>query len=241
MLDWLRQAKEAARRAQCVLWSREKPARLDRCPGTAPVRTFLSGGRLSGGTNRNGSVSGLALLLVIIVACAAPAPAHALEPPYELVINGVVDSALDDLLLQMRRLPAFAPRPTSSTQEGASAPGEKDASARPRAVIAVDRTVDKIGLRSVASEVVDSLLLETARHKLTEFELIDASPALAGRAQYILGGKLTPLDAVSTSRGTFRVDLLLTELKTSYVVAQVSVRFTAEGVDLRPLNCCVNH
>src|SRR5262249_52629588 len=152
-----------------------------------------------------------------------------LEPPYELVINGVVDSAVDDLLVQMQRIPGLAAIPTPANQLPGSAAGQRDAGS-PRVVISIDSAVDKQGLRSVASEVVDSTLMEIARQKLSQFEIIGSSPALAGRAQYILGARLIPLDSTLSSRGTFRVDLLLTETKTSRIVAQVSVRFNAVGV-----------
>lgn len=197
----------------------------------------MSRDRFSAGTTLKHSITGFALLL--LAACAAPAPVPpegSLEPPYELVVNAVVDSALDDLLIQMRRLPAFARTPKPDVQEAAVALEKKDAAVPPRTVIAVDRSVSKIGRETVATEVLDSLLLQTARQKLAQFEVLDASPAVLDRVQYILGAKLAPVDSVvSTSRGTFRVDLLLTELKTSHIVAQASVRFSAQGVDLRPI------
>ena len=182
-------------------------------------------------------------LSLLLIACAAPQPAPeaSLEPPYELVINGVVDSALDDLIMQMRRLPAFAPTFRSLVQQAPVAVEKNDMAVPPRTVIAVDRSVGKSGQPTAANEVFDALLLETARQKLAQFEIIGANPILLNQTQYVLGGTLTPLDAVSTSRGTFRVDLLLTELKTSYIVAQTSVRFTAQGVDLKPLWCCITH
>jgi hypothetical protein len=157
------------------------------------------------------------------------------------VINGVVDSALDDLLLQMRRLPAFAPTPKPDAQEASVAIEKKDPAGHARKVIVVDHSYGKIGLPTVAHQVLDSLLLETAREKWPQFEVVDASPTVLNRAQYILAGRLTPLDAVSTSRGTFRIDLLLTDFKTSYIVAQSSVRFNAAGVDLRPFGTGLSH
>jgi|SRR5438874_1797507 len=203
----------------------------------------MSRDRFSAGTTPKRSITGFALLL--LAACAVPAPIPtegSLEPPYELVINGVVDSALEDLLIQMRRLPAFARTPKPDVQEAAVALEKKHAAIPPRTVIAVDHSFGKSGQPSVASDVLDSLLLQTARQKLSQFEVVDASPTVLDRVQYILGGKLTALDTVvSTSRGTFRVDLVLTEFKTSQIVAQTSVRFTAQGVDLKPLWCCITH
>jgi len=203
----------------------------------------MSLNRLKDGQTQLRSTSGFLLLLLLVprAAPAAPAPEPSLEPPYELVINGIVDSALDDLLIQMRRLPAFAAMPKPDVQEAAAGVEKKDAALPPRTVIAVDHSFGKVGQPTAASEVLDSLLLQTARQKWSQFDVVEVNPAVINRAQYILGGQLTPLDAVSTSRGMFRVDLWLTELKTSHIVAQASVRFTAEGVDLRPLWCCITH
>jgi hypothetical protein len=171
----------------------------------------------------------------------ASAAEPSLEPPFELVINGIVDSALDDLLLQMRRLPAFALTPKPDAQEMAAVDEKKDSAVPARTVIAVDYSVGQSGQPSVASDMLDSLLFQTARQKWPQFEVVKVAPTALNRVQYILGGKLTPLDSVSTSRGMFRVDLVLTEFKTSHIVAQASVRFTATGVDLRALWCCITH
>jgi len=189
-------------------------------------------------------MSGFALLWVL-AGCAAPAPASAdgsLEPPYELVVNSVVDSALDDLITQMRRLPAFAPTLRSDVRQEGVAVEQRDAAAPPRIVIAVDRSVGKTGQPTAAHELLDTLLLQTARQKFSQFEVVEASPAVLGRVQYILAGNLTPVDTVVTApRGAFRLDVLLQDFKTSQIVAQVSVRFTAQGVDLKPLWCCLTH
>ena len=182
-----------------------------------------------------GALASSVLLGICIVAAAAE---PSLEPTYELVINGIVDSALDDLLLQMRRLPEFAPTSKPDVQEAIA---KKDTVGPSRTVIAVDSSTGQSGQPTVASDLLDSLLLQTARDKWPQFEVIKIGPTGLNRVQYILGGKLTPLDSVSTSRGMFRVDLVLTELKTSRIVAQASVRFTAVDVDLKPSWCCITH
>ena len=196
-------------------------------------------------TIQSRSISSLALLLPLFAAFAtsvSSAQEPRLEPPYELVINSVVDSALDDLLAQMRRLPAFAPNPKSDVREAAVATEKKDAAAPPRIVNAVDRSVGGTGQPTAAHELLDTLLIQSARQKLSQFEVVEASPAILKRVQYVLGAKLSPIDTVVTApRGTFRVDLLLQDFKTSQIVAQVSVRFTAQDVDLKPLWCCLTH
>jgi hypothetical protein len=184
-------------------------------------------------------------LLSLLAACATPASPpqeQSLEPPYELVVNSVVDSALDDLIIQMRRLPAFAATLRSDVRQAPVAVEKNDAAAPPRIVVAVDHSVGKTGQPTAAHELLDKLLLQTARQKFAQFEVVEASPAAVRRVQYILGANLSPLDTMVTApRGTFRLDLLLQDFKTSQIVAQVSVRFTAQGVDLTPLWCCLTH
>jgi hypothetical protein len=184
-------------------------------------------------------------VLLLLAACAAPAPPlpeRVPEPPYELVINAAVDSALDDLLMQMQRLPAFAPRPNPDVAEASSGLGKKEQEVpASRIVIAVDRSVGKSKQYSVASEVLDSTLLQSAGQKLAPNEVVAVSPPVLNRVQYLLAGTLTPLDAISTSRGEFRLNLSLTDFKTSAIVAQCSVRFNAEGVDLRPMGSGISH
>ncbi len=220
------------------------------------MQRFMSLGRLSDRKDRKRAATRV-LLSVMLVSAAALAPAVAeppLEPPYELVINSVVDATLDDLIAQMRRQPAlysmFAP-----AKKVAGAPENKDAAAPGRVVIMVDTTVDREGLRSAAVELLDPLLVQIARQKLPDAEVIDGTGApyrpaplppygqtSVSSVQYILGGRLSSVDTLlRTSKGTFRFDLLLTDTKTDYIVAQASVRFAAKDVNLEPLNCCVSH
>src|SRR5437667_4446608 len=154
-------------------------------------------------TIQSRSISSLALLplLAAFVTPASSAQEPSLEPPYELVINSVVDSALDDLLVQMRRLPAFAPALKSDVGGAAGTVDNK-------VVIAVDRSVGSTGQPTAAHELLDTLLLQSARQKLSQFEVVEASPAVLKRVQYVLGAKLSSIDTVVTApRGTFRVDL----------------------------------
>jgi hypothetical protein len=220
------------------------------------MKVVMSLARLSDRRNPKRAVSGVLLLIVLLsagtptLAVAEEAPAVAeepsLEPPYELVINSVVDAAFDDLIFQIQRQPAlrsmFAP-----VKKVAGASDDKEAAAPGRVTVMVDRTVDRKGLRSVAVELLDPLVIQIARQKLPEANVVDGTrppsgPTSVKSVQYILDGRLSSLDAMlRTPDGTFRFDLLLTDTKTDYIVAQVSVRFTAKGVNLVPEFCCVSH
>jgi hypothetical protein len=195
----------------------------DRCRQRIPSRHLIAG------------------LAAVSMRAAGAAPAPAVDPtpaaPYERVIDKAAESAIDDLLPQMRRLTEFASALRPDISEANSAVGKAGEIGSPRIAIAIDRSVGETGQASVASQVFDSSLLQAARRKLTQFDIVEMSPTLVGRLHYVLGGKLSRLDVAS--RGMYRVDLMLTDIKTSHIVAQSSVRFQAQGVDTTPLGTAV--
>jgi outer membrane protein OmpA-like peptidoglycan-associated protein len=159
-----------------------------------------------------------------VAACAAPAPERPVAPSSELSFDAAVDYAVDDLLVQARRLPAFAPKPLGGLTKDEA-----------RAVIAVDPAIDgNTGQQTVASKALDARLLQRAAEKFAQFEVVPVTSASLGKAQFLLAGTLTPLDASSANRGTFRISLSLTDIKTGFIVAQSVARSRAEGVDSTP-------
>jgi outer membrane protein OmpA-like peptidoglycan-associated protein len=139
-----------------------------------------------------------------------------------LTFDTGVDYAIDDLLVQARRLPAFSAAPGLLKKE------------EPRGVIAVDPAIDgNTGQQTVASRALDSRLLQRALDKFAQFDVAAVNSNILGKAQYVLAATLTPIDAKATS-GTFRISLSLTDIKTGFVVAQSVARIRSEGVDTTP-------
>jgi outer membrane protein OmpA-like peptidoglycan-associated protein len=170
---------------------------------------------------------------VILAACAAPPPAPLPERPVaptsDLSFDAGVDYAVDDLLTQMRRLPAFNPPPKTGML------GEQKKEEPPRGIIAVDPAIDGVtGQQTVASRALDSRLLQRAAEKFTQFDVVAVSSTSISKAQYLLAGTFTPLDAASATRGPFRINLSLTDIKTGLVVAQSVARVRGDGVDTTP-------
>jgi len=166
------------------------------------------------------------LSAMLLAACSAPpAPERPAAPTSELSFDAAIDYAVDDLLVQARRLPAFAPKPLGGL-------GKSD-EARP--LIAVDPAIDgNTGQQTVASKALDARLLQRAAEKFTQFEVAPVNSANLAKAQFLLAGTLTPLDAAGPNRGTFRISLSLTDIKTGFIVAQSVARSRAEGVDSTP-------
>ena len=180
------------------------------------------------------------LMMLVLAGCAAPPPAPLPErpaaPSAELLFDAGVDYAVDDLLTQVRRLPAFTPPPPKSGIDKAlSDLQKKEEPPPPRGVIAVDPAIDgNTGQQTLASKSLDSRLLQRAADKFTQFDVVPVSSSTVGRAQYLLAGTLTPLDAVNPTKGNFRINLSLTDIKTGFIVAQSVARVRGEGVDTTP-------
>ena len=164
--------------------------------------------------------------LILLGACAAPPPPERPPAPSsELTFDAGVDYAIDDLLVQARRLPAFSAAPGLLKKE----------TDIPRSVIAVDPAIDgNTGQQTVASKALDSRLLQRASDKFAQFDVGAVNSAMLGKAQYVLAATLTPIDAAKGASGTFRISLSLTDIKTGFVVAQAVARIRSEGVDTTP-------
>jgi hypothetical protein len=163
---------------------------------------------------------------ILLTSCAAPPPPPERPPPpsSELTFDAGVDYAIDDLLVQARRLPAFSAAPGLLKKE----------SDVPRGVIAVDPAIDgNTGQQTIASKALDSRLLQRASDKFAQFDVAAVNSTLLGKAQYLLAATLTPIDATKAA-GTFRISLSLTDIKTGFVVAQSAARIRSEGVDTTP-------
>ena len=163
---------------------------------------------------------------MLLVACATPAPPERpVAPSSELSFDAGVDYAIDDLLVQARRLPAFNVAPGILKKE----------SDVPRGVIAVDPAIDgNTGQQTTASKALDSRLLQRAADKFAQFDVAPVSANTVGKAQFVLAGTLTPIDASKGAAGTFRISLSLTDIKTGFVVAQSAARVRSEGIDTTP-------
>jgi outer membrane protein OmpA-like peptidoglycan-associated protein len=105
----------------------------------------------------------------------------------------------------------------------------------PRGVIAVDPAIDgNTGQQTIASKTLDSRLLQRAADKFAQFDVAPVGSNTVGKAQFVLAGTLTPIDASKGAAGTFRISLSLTDIKTGFVVAQSAARVKSEGIDTTP-------
>jgi len=174
----------------------------------------------------SGMTASVLIALALLTSCAAPPPPERPPAPSsELTFDAGVDYAIDDLLVQARRLPAFSAPPGLFKKE----------SDVPRGVIAVDPAIDgNTGQQTLASKALDLRLLQRASDKFAQFDVAAVNSTILGKAQYLLAATLTPIDAAKGTAGTFRISLSLTDIKTGFVVAQSATRVRSEGVDTTP-------
>lgn len=177
------------------------------------------------------------LASLLLAACAAPPPPPLPERPVapasEVVFDAGIDFAVDDLLTQARRLPAFAPPPERGGLGGLI---KKEEAPPPRGVIAVDPAIDgNTGQQTAASKLLDTRLLERAAARFSQFDVLPVgAPDALPKAQFVLAGTLTPVAVANSARGGFRINLSLTDIRTGFVVAQSVARVANEGVDTTP-------
>ena len=164
------------------------------------------------------------LAVILLTACAAPPPPERpAAPSSELTFDAGVDYAIDDLLVQTQRLPAFSAAPGILKKE------------TPRGVITVDPAIDgNTGQQTVASKALDARLLKRASDKFAQFDVVPVNSNALAKAQYLLAATLTALDPAKAASGIFRISLSLTDIKTGFVVAQSVARVRSDGIDTTP-------
>ena len=161
-------------------------------------------------------------LTVFMGACATPERPSA--PPGEVALEQGIAFAVDDLLVQARRLPQFQPaKALLGNITGAGKP-----------VIVLDAVIDGVtGQQTTATRLLDTRLLERAKVGFEQFEVLPVSGDNLGKALFLIAGTLT---TGSTSGGDtgYRINLSLTEIRSGVIVAQSAARVLAKGVDSTP-------
>ncbi len=170
-----------------------------------------------------GWIGALAVLLAAVLAgCATPERPAA--PTGDLGLEQGISYAVEDLLVQARRLPQFQPgKALLGTITGAGKP-----------IIVLDAVIDGVtGQQTTATRLLDTRLLERAKAGFEQFDVVSVSADNLRKAQFLIAGTLT---TGSTSGGDtgYRINLSLTEIRNGLVVAQAAARVMSKGVDSTP-------
>lgn len=150
-----------------------------------------------------------------LVGCAAP---QATSITTALPFDEAVAQATDGLVGQTQKLPAFLAKVESKLAK--------------RGVV-LDPMLDAgSGQQTNATQLLERRVTERMTSKFDSIEILPFQQANLVKAQYLLTGTMA---RSQTNRGTTRINLALTELKSGNVVAQASAIARDEGLDHTPL------
>lgn len=155
-------------------------------------------------------------LCLSIVACAnRAAPVRNNAMPFEQAVN----QAVDDLVVQTNRLPAFLKRIETKVKVGK---------------IVVDPFIDAAtGQQIEVSRRAEQMVMQKLQATFSQFEVLRFTPAELTTAQYVLTGTIKR-QKDRNEAGQYRFALALTEIKSELVVAQSSVRISDINLDSTP-------
>lgn len=170
----------------------------------------------------------VATLLLLACQTAGPAPERVQAPAAPVSFEQAIDFAVDDLLIQLQRLPEF------QTPTGIAAVLRRDEPAKVRLV--VDNAVDGVtGQQTVATRALDKRLLDGVTARFPAFHVLPISAGDVAASRFILTTAVTLLtNAQDTKSSSYRLNMALTDSKNGLVVAQASARATGETVDSTP-------
>jgi outer membrane protein OmpA-like peptidoglycan-associated protein len=149
-----------------------------------------------------------------------PLPERPAPPRSDLTFGQGIAFAVDDLFIQLQRLPAFAPKVSDKVVEVK------------RSVIVLDAIIDAAtGQQTQAALLAEALVFERTSAKFQQFDVFAATPEHLKRAEYVVTSTLTP---VKDEQGVYRLNMAMTELRAGLVVAQAAARVRDDSVDVTP-------
>jgi tetratricopeptide (TPR) repeat protein len=176
----------------------------------------------------------IAMILAILAGCAAPPPLPerpAASPVDPNFAQGIA-FAVDDLFIQLQRLPAFAPPSKNQLEKAVGTVLKGKEEEAPRSVIVVDTIIDATtGQQTRATQLAEQRLYERVAARFPQFEVGSARPEVLARAEYVLAATMTP---VKNENGVHRVNMAMTDVRSALVIAQAGVRIRDETVDTTP-------
>jgi outer membrane protein OmpA-like peptidoglycan-associated protein len=157
--------------------------------------------------------------LLLVAGCQTPPPAAPRASTQELPLDQAVAVAADGLAAQVK--------PDSAGLAGVLAKLEKQA---PKTVL-MDPSLDAAsGQQTALTRQLDQKVTDRLRAQ-GHLEMLPFAQASVARAQYLLAGTITRIDA---GKGPYQIHLSLSDLKTGLVVAQSSSRARDENYDTTP-------
>ncbi|WP_225781663.1 OmpA family protein [Xenophilus sp. Marseille-Q4582] len=133
-----------------------------------------------------------------------------------LPFDQAVQLAVDDLMVQTQKLPAFLSR--------------VEARLKPNRIV-IDPLLDgATGQQTEVTRAAQSLLVRRMQERFSQFTVANFSADEVEKAQYVLNGTLSR----GKEGGGHRLSLALTELRSGTVIAQAAARISDDRLDMRP-------
>lgn len=163
----------------------------------------------------NGWLPRIAALLVLagsLAACANRPSGNTAAVPFEQAVQ----QAVDDLMVQTQKLPAFLAKVESRL--------------KPNRIV-IDPLLDAAsGQQTEVTRAIEQRVVQRMQERFGQFTVAPFAGDEVEKAQYVLNGTLSR----HKDGGPYRLALALTDLKSSTVIAQAAARISDDKLDTRP-------
>lgn len=157
-------------------------------------------------------------VLTLCAAVLAAACAHRPAPGNAMPFDQAVNQAVDDLMVQTQKLPAFLAKVESSLKQSR---------------IVIDPLLEGAsGQQTEVTRVAEQRIVQRMQAQFKQFTVTPFNTTEIGNAQYVLNGTL--MRDKAASGGPYRLNLALTEIKSGMVIAQSVTRISDATLDTRP-------
>ncbi|WGT62964.1 OmpA family protein [Variovorax paradoxus] len=159
--------------------------------------------------------------LRVFALCAAAlsvACAHRPPPGNAMPFDQAVNQAVDDLIVQTQKLPAFLAKVESTIKQSR---------------IVIDPLLEgSSGQQTEVTRVAEQRVVQRMQSQFKQFTVTPFNSAEIERAQYVLNGTL--VRDKDSADGRYRLNLALTEIRSGMVIAQSVARISDPTLDTRP-------
>lgn len=151
----------------------------------------------------------------------------------EALLDQGIHFAVDDLVAQALRAPAFQPAPPPAAPVAALGALLKTPPKADKALVLLDRAVDGVtGQETGATREIDRRTLQRLSASLPDHAVSAVDPQNAGKGQFLVTSTLSPVG--NASGRNFVIKMALTDLRSGIVIANAAARVRANGVDETP-------
>ena len=158
------------------------------------------------------------VLALCAAALLAAACAHRPAPSSAMPFDQAVTQAVDDLMVQTQKLPAFLAKVESTLTQ--------------RRIVIDPLLEGASGQQTEVTRVAEQRIVQRMQAQFRQFTVTPFNASEIGNAQYVLNGTL--VRDKDASDAPYRLNLAMTEIKSGMVIAQSVARISDASLDTRP-------